>query len=640
MKKKIPSRPTAGRSIPPSSLQEALALHRAGKTTEAEAAFQAILAREPRHFDALYWLALIKLRGQRPTEALPLLDRAIEVNPRSALALNARGSALRSLKQPEAALECYDRALAVEPDEVNVLNNRGNVLKDLGRHQDAIACYERAIAVQGEFPEAHFNRGLAFEAMGDYAKALVCFDQALGLRPNYAEAWNSRGIVLQNQKHLNEALASFEEALRHKPIYPDALSNRGAALHALERYDEALATYDRVVVMKPDHAEAFYNRGNTLRALDLLHASIRSFTRGIEIKPVYPEAYTNRGLVEQDVGDVPGAMRSFEAAIQQRPDHVEAHWNLSLALLVSGDLLRGFEKYEWRWKRPTVKLPPESHLAPRWTGEVPLAGKTILLRSEQGFGDTIQFCRYAALCRAQGARVVLEIQRDLVPLMRTLEGPDSVIARGDPLPPHDLQCPLLSLPHAFRTRLDSIPSSARYLAADPAKVAAWQARLQDRAGPQVGLVMSGSPTHGRDRDRSIALHTFMTEVPLALNWVSLQKECRKLDQSLIDARDDIRFFGSELLDFSDTAALVAAMDLVVTVDTSVAHLAGALGRPVWVMLPFSPDWRWLWHGEQTPWYPGMRVFRQPAVGDWNRVFARLKAELSARYPHADRASKR
>ena len=633
MKKRPPPLPNTGRTAAPNALQDALALHRAGKSAEAEAAFRDLLAREPGNFEALYWLALLMLRAQRPTEALPVLDQALEVNPQSALALNARGSALRSLRQFEAALACYDRALVIEPTEVNVLNNRGNVLKDLGRHREAIACYEEAIRVRGEFPEAHFNRGLAYEALGDGPQALVCFDQAIALRPDYAEAWNSRGIVLQTRKQLSEALACFEEALRHKAVYPDALSNRGAALHALERYDEALAAYDRVTVMKPDHAEAFYNRGNTLRALNLLHAAIRSFTRGIEIKPVYPEAYTNRGLVEQDVGDVAGAIRSFETAIQQRPDHIEAHWNLSLALLVSGDLARGFEKYESRWQRPTVKLPPDSQLAPRWTGQVPLSGKTLLLRSEQGFGDTIQFCRYATLCVAQGAQVILEVQRDLVPLLRTLGATDNVIARGDPLPPHDLQCPLLSLPYAFRTRLETVPARERYLQADPDKVAQWRARLPAASGA-VGLVMSGSPTHGRDRDRSIALHDFLTEVPLALPWVSLQKESRKGDQALIEARKDIAFFGPDLKDFSDTAALVEAMDLVVTVDTSVAHLAGALGKPVWVMLPFSPDWRWMWHGETTPWYPGMRLYRQPALGDWTTVFSRIRADLEARYSTA------
>jgi tetratricopeptide (TPR) repeat protein len=613
----------------PALLQQALALHRAGRVQESETIFKAILQREPENFDALYWLALAAIRAQRQAEALQWLDRALTVKPDSAAALNARGSALRALKRPEEALASYDRALACDANDSNVHNNRGNVLKDLGRHAEALQSYEKALALQGDFPEAHFNRGLAFEAMGRQDEALAAFDRAIALRSTYAEAFNSRGIVFQNQKRITEALASFEAALAVRPEYPDALSNRGAALHALERYDESLASYDRAVTVRPDHAEAWYNRGNTLRSMGLLNSAVTSYTRAITLRPEYPEAYVNRGLVEQDLGQVEGAIQSYERAIALKPSHVEAHWNLSLALLVAGELPRGWDKYEWRWQRPSVNLPPDSHLRPRWTGTESLAGKTLLLRNEQGFGDTLQFCRYASLCQAQGARVILEVQRDLVPLMRGLAGPELVIGRGDPLPPHDLQCPLLSLPFAFRTGLDNLPAPGRYLAAAEDKTRAWLERLSGVPAPRVGVVVSGSPTHGRDRERSIALHDLLTELDLSVNWVSLQKECRKGDMAAIRSRRDVAWFGDELRDFSDTAALVEAMDLIITVDTSVAHLAGALGKPVWVMLPFSPDWRWMWHGTTTPWYPSMTLYRQQAGGDWQGVFARIRENLVA-----------
>ena len=610
-------------------LQEALALHRAGRLQESEAAFHTILQREPGNFDALYWLALVAIRAQRQAEALQWLDRALSVKPDSSAALNARGSALRALKRPEEALASYDCALAYDAGDSNVHNNRGNVLKDLGRHGEALESYDKALALQGDFPEAHFNRGLAFEAMGRQDEALSAFDRAIALRANYAEAFNSRGIVFQNQKKVAEALASFDAALAVRPEYPDALSNRGAALHALERYDESLASYDRAVTVRQDHAEAWYNRGNTLRSMGLLNSAVTSYTRAITLRPEYPEAYVNRGLVEQDLGEVEGAMRSYSRAIALKPSHVEAHWNLSLALLVAGELPRGWEKYEWRWQRPGVNLPPDSHLKPRWTGQESLAGKTILLRNEQGFGDTVQFCRYATLCKAQGARVILEVQRDLVPLMRTLEGPDVIIGRGDPLPAHDFQCPLLSLPFAFQASIETIPAPNRYLASEDDKTRTWRERLAAVPTPRVGVVVSGSPTHGRDRERSIALHDLLTELDLPVNWVSLQKDCRKGDMAAIRSRSDIAWFGDELRDFSDTAALVDAMDLIITVDTSVAHLAGALGKPVWVMLPFSPDWRWMWHGTTTPWYPSMLLYRQSTGGDWPGVFARIREDLAA-----------
>lgn len=616
-------------SPPPDvALAEAVALQRAGKIRAAEARLREILRREPDHFDALYWLALLAIRSQRPAEALVSLERALQIRPDSASALNARGSTLRALKKPEEALASYDRALAGDATDSSVHNNRGNVLKDLGRHAQALESYDRALALQGDFPEAHFNRGLTLDAMGQAEEALQAFDRALALRPQYAEAHNSRGIVLQTGKQIEAALASFEAALEARPDYTDALSNRGAALHALGRHDESLASYDRSLALRPEHAEAWYNRGNTLRSLGLLHAAVTSFSQAINLRPDYPEAYVNRGLVEQDLGQVDGAIRSYERAIDLKPSHVEAHWNLSLALLVQGDLVRGFDKYEWRWQRPSVRLPPDSHLRPRWTGQEPLAGRRLLLRSEQGFGDTIQFCRYAQLCAEQGAEVILEVQQELVPLLQSLTGPAQVIARGTALPAHDLQCPLLSLPHAFRTSASGIPAPLRYLAAEPARREAWQARLAPLARPRVGVVVSGSPTHGRDKERSLTLHDLLTEVDLPLQWVSLQKECRKGDLATIRARADIAWYGTALADFADTAALIEAVDLVLTVDTSVAHLAGALGKPVWVMLPFSPDWRWLWHGSTTPWYPAMRLFRQPTRGDWPAVFAEVRGALA------------
>ena len=358
------------------------------------------------------------------------------------------------------------------------------------------------------------------------------------------------------------------------------------------RRDEALSSFDRALSLRPDYAEAFYNRGNALRDLHRHREAVASYRRAIAI----------------------------------RPDYASAHWNLADCHLLLGEFELGWQEYEWRWKLPDLenawRVPQ-----PVWLGDAPLQSRTVLLHSERGLGDTLLFCRYATEVAGLGARVILEVQPPLVRLLASLEGVAEVVATGDPLPAFDYHCPLMSLPLAFKTDLTNIPASVPYLRSDPARLARWQAALGPRARPRIGLVWSGSMALKNDK-RSMTLAELL---PLARDWgewVSLQKEVGEKDASLLASHPEIRHVGEELRDFADTAALIELMDVVVTVDTSVANLAGAMGKAVWVMLPFNPhDWRWMLEREDSIWYPTARLFRQPAEHDWASVVRRVDEEL-------------
>jgi tetratricopeptide (TPR) repeat protein len=364
----------------------------------------------------------------------------------------------------------------------------------------------------------------------------------------------------------------------------------------LQRYEEALASYDRAITLWPDHADAHNNRGQVLRELER-----------------YDEA-----------------LASYDRALALRPKHVMAHCNAAALRLLTGDFERGWAHSEWRWLKKSVMPTQRNFSQPAWNGRDPIAGKTILIHSEQGLGDTIQFCRYVPLLAARGAQVIFEVQKPLQTLMASLGGAAQVVPKGGPLPACDLHCPLVSLPLAFGTRLETIPSATGYLSAPAQHVTTWQSRLEGKPHPRIGLVWSGNPGHERDRERSIGLRTF---VPLLdafgddVTFFSLQKDVRAADDALLKERADILDYGNALEDFSDTAALISHLDLVISVDTSIAHLAGALGKPAWILLTYFPDWRWLLGRDDSPWYPTARLFRQDESRAWDGVMARVRHAL-------------
>jgi tetratricopeptide (TPR) repeat protein len=610
----------------PQALNRAIAAYRAGQLPQAEDICQQIVSIDRNFFDALYILAVVEATLGKNTEALANYDRALALQPRHAEALSNRGNTLKALKRFDEALDSFDRALAVQPDYPGALSNRGAVLFEMARYAEALATYDRSLAIRPDQVVAHYNRGGTLQKLGRFEEAIASYDRALAIDPRLVEAHANRGNTLNALERYDDALASFDRALALRPDLVEALTNRGNALNGLKRYDDALASYNRAIVYQPTHAGAHYNRGTTLHQMGRYDEALVSYDRAIALQPVYPEACSNRGATLWELKRHDEALASYDRAIALQPEFPEAHWNAASLRLLTGDFERGWSEYEWRWKYKTMALARRNFAQPQWGGE-PIVDKTILLHSEQGLGDAIQFCRYVPLVAARGARVILEVDRRLQELMSSLGGAAQVLSVGDALPEFNVHCPLLSLPRAFHTLLETVPSHTPYLRGPPERLTKWNTRLGPTHGLRVGLVWSGNPAHHRDLVRSVELGALEPLLETGATFFSLQKDVRPADATVLARRSDIIQIADELADFTDTAAVMAQLDLIISVDTSTVHLAGALGRPVWILLPYLPDWRWLLDRDISPWYPTARLFRQDESRQWDSVIPRVQAAL-------------
>jgi tetratricopeptide (TPR) repeat protein len=495
-----------------------------------------------------------------------------------------------------------------------------------GDFDAGVRYFDRALLADPGAHAALANRGNALLSLGRFEESLRSFDRAIELRPGNSDLLNNRGNALQALKRYGEALASYENALVTRPGHAGLLKNRGNALAALGQFEQALASYDRALQVQPDDIGALNNRGNVLRTLLRLDDALACYDLALSIQPGHPETLNNRGNALHALQRVDEAIASYDQALAIQPGYVDAHWNLGLARLAKGDLAAGWKEYEWRWK--AVERPGARDFAvPRWLGKEDLRGKIILLHAEQGLGDTLQFCRYAALVQARGARVILQVERALRPLLESLAGVSQIVVPGDALPPIDFECPLLSLPLAFGTTLQTIPADVPYLRADPQRVSLWERRLGSRSRPRIGLAWSGNPGQGKDRNRSLPLAALEPLLAKPLQFVCLQKEIRASDADALRRHPQLLHFEHDIGDFSDTAALAQLCDMVIAVNSSVAHLAGAIGKPVWIPLAFVPDWRWILGREDSPWYPTARLFWQSRPGQWADVVSRMAREL-------------
>jgi tetratricopeptide (TPR) repeat protein len=605
----------------------AVKAYQAGKLTEAEQLCLKILSADPDSAPTLNLLAVINSALGRNDAALSNTDRALSLWPDFVEALINRGIALYELKRFDDALADYDRAIALRPDSADTLVNRGNALGKLQRHVEALASYDDALKLQPAHVNALVRRAATLHDLRRHDEALKSYDRALALRPEHAEVLVNRGVTLHELKQPTEALNSYDRALVVEPNNVDALTNRGVALHDLGRYGEALASQDRALAVQPGHAAALSNRGLSLHKLGRLDEAVASYDRALAVRPQYADALVNRGVTLHGLRRFDEALASYDRAIAVRPDHADAHFFGSLSRLLTGDFGRGWIEYEWRRKGASTGPSRRDFPQPLWLGGNEIADKTILLHSEQGFGDTIQFCRYVPLVAACGARVILEVEEPLQGLLAGLAGIARVVVKGNPLPAFDLQCPLLSLPLAFTTQLETIPSATPYLRAPDQALLKWGARLPIKRRPRIGIAWAGNAKHIRDRERSIGLGDLLPLLDVDATFVSLQKEVRAADTATLRERADIIHFGHELAGFSDTAALMSHLDLVISIDTAIAHLAGALGKPVWILLTHVPDWRWLLDRNDSPWYPTARLFRQSDAREWNSVIARVRDEL-------------
>ena len=519
----------------------------------------------------------------------------------------------------------YRRTLAIKPGNAKAHNNLGVILAGRSKPDDAAHHYRQALAISADYANAHYNYANLLKAQGELIGAIAHYRRALASGPQDAEVHNNLAVSLAANGEQDQAIVHYRRALTIKPDYAAAYSNLGSALEAQARLDEAAAACRTALDLDPYHAPARYNLAHVLDAQDRLAEAQAHYELSLALDPTHAEAHNNFGVLSQRLGRFDEALARYRRAQALEPDYADAHWNEALSRLLQGDFETGWRKYEWRWRRP--ETPPRPMAVPLWDGGA-LTGLTILLHTEQGDGDALQFIRYAPLVKAQGGAVVLDCPRSLRRLFSGVVGVDNLVPDDGAPPQINCHAPLLSLPRLLATSLETIPAAVPYLQPPVELIAGWRERLAEVGGPRVGLVWRGNPAHSNDRRRSIAPARFAPLTGVAgMAWVSLQRDVRPEElaafqpAALYDA-------GPMLGDWADTAALISTLDLVVTVDTAVAHLAGALGKPVWTLLAFTPDWRWMLDRTDSPWYPSMRLFRQPAPGDWTSVVDEVAAALA------------
>lgn len=614
----------------------ALRLLKAGEIAEAEISCRQALTLDAGYADALHAMGLVSFAFKRHDLAVEWFARAITQKPTVADYFSDLGRALEQRDRFDEAIRCYDRALQIDGSIVESWRRLAALLQQQGRPGEAAQAYDRLLKLIPDDGEIWYRLGEMLKAEGRRDEAALSFDQALKLKPDYIDAANNAAVMYFESQRYDEAIARFDQSLLLRPEQAGALCLKGISLRRLRRYDEALVSGERAHRLSPDDADIANSLGCILQNLGRHDDAVAMFDRAIAIRPEFPDFHNHRGTSLAEQHQFEPAFASFDRAVALNPGFADAHWNAALYRLLVGDFATGWAAREWGRKCRAVGFVARIFDAPQWLAGAPLwsadaalADKTILLHSDEGLGDTIQFCRYATLLAAQGARVLLEVDAKLQPLLSGVDGVTQCLARSaDELPAFDYHCPLSSLPLVFATDLATIPSMPSYLPAPPIERRQyWQDRLGAHDKLRVGLVWSGNPAHLNDHNRSVSLSLLVPMLDADVRFVSLQKDPRPADQDLLAARGNIVDFTAELTDFVDTAALICCLDLVITVDTSVAHLAGALGCPTWVMLPHTPDYRWLLDRDDSPWYPSLRLFRQDADRNYRAVIARIDAAL-------------
>lgn len=701
-------------SEPDPRIHTAIAHHRAGQFDEAAAIYAAILADNPASGAAMHLLGVIAHQRGDHARARELIQAALSYYPNDPGMLSNFGLVLQALGDNNGAMQAFQTSVLIRPQNVAAWFNLGNLLTAAGRLDESIEAYQQTLLVDPNHAEASNNLGVALLSKGDLAGATECYQRAVAVKPDYVSALSNLGYALASQGRLAEAIDACRQAIALDPQAANAYNNLGTALklrgdnreaglcfrRSLElnpashetrnnlavllfgegQMQEAIAAQQAVVRDAPEYAQGWSNLCEFLRIEGRLDEALAAGRRAVALNPNSAEAQLNLGVALHLLADFAAAEECFRRSVALRPDFADSHWNLSLLLLLKGEYAEGWPQYEWRWRGN--KLPDDHIKGPRWDGSS-LAGKTIILHTEQGAGDSIQFIRYANVLKRQGARVIVEGVDGLQPLLAAAHGVDAYAVRGQPLPPHDCQAPFISVAGILGTRLETIPGETPYLRADPARVEKWRPRVaQLRQAPSeppppsppsppsppqalaslpspallpslaslpspassgmrpllVGIHWQGNAKFAFDRDRSMPLAYFrpLAAVP-GVVLVSLQKgdgasQIAELQAGPPEGRFPVVDWSAELdsdgAAFADTAAVMELLDLIITSDTSVAHLAGALHRPTWVPLGHVPDWRWGFRGESTPWYPSMRLFRQPSRGDWTTVFAAMADQLS------------
>ncbi|HVX63577.1 MAG TPA: FkbM family methyltransferase [Pirellulales bacterium] len=603
---------------------------------EAAAHFRRALELKPGDPEAMSNLGLALLQLKQPIEAETYFRRVLEARPADVKARQHLDQALRAQGKFDEILEAHRKQAAAQPGSAEARSELGRVLFEQGKKEEAEAAFQEAIELNPGLPEAHNNLGLARVSLGRAAEAVDCYREAIRLRPSFPQAHNNLGIALRQIGRIDEAVASCREAARLSPHMAEAHNNLGTALDEQGNHAEAIASLEQALRIRPDFAKAFNNLGIAYWHQGEYEQAAASCRKAIELMPELAEAHNNLGNVLRDQGNYSDALVCYEESLKLLPDGVDAHWNRSLVWLLQGNLEQGWPEYEWRWKLKNFSTRKTDR--PVWDGS-PLEGRTVLLDAEQGLGDTLQFIRYAPLVQQRGGKVIVVCQKPLVQILSSCPGIDRLVAQGEPVPAFDCYVPLLSLPLLFRSTLETLPAEIPYLRPDPYLVEQWGRELASIRSFKVGIAWKGSPKNRMDHVRSIPLLAFepLARVP-GVQLISLQKGIGSEQVKEVGGRFSVIDL-AQRLDltsgaFMDTAAVMQHLDLVITCDSSLGHLAGALGAPTWIALTLSPDWRWLLDCDGSPWYPSVRLFRKHRVGDWSDVFQRMAAAL------ADKAASR
>jgi tetratricopeptide (TPR) repeat protein len=609
-------------------LRAALEHHQAGNTAEAEQMYHAILKDHPDQAEALCFLGILNVQKGNFEPAKVFLQQAVNLIPDYALAHYNLGFLFQQQDKFDEALASYEQTILIQPDFAKTYNNKGIIFQKLGRLNEAMESFKHAVKLQHDYFEAHYNLGNVFQEQGIFDEALSCYEEALALNPDHIEAYFQKGFVLQELGRYEEAYNCFKKVLVIKHDDIDTLNNLGFVLMELGRYEESGENLKKAISIKPDFAGAYNNLGLTLQAQGRLSEAAASYEKAISLKPGYADAYSNLGTALKAQGMFEQALIQYEKAVSLVPDFADAHFNKSVILLLKGRFNEGWAEYEWRLRMKGRR--PRSFAQPRWDG-ASLKGKTILVYDEQGYGDTFQFLRYLPLIKAKGGYIIFEChKKHYRKLLQRIKWIDKIIEWSrEPSVQFDVHVPLASLPKIFNTTLSTIPADVPYITAEPALVEKWKAKMSSDSHFKIGIVWAGSTGHKEDRARSCSLADLLALTKVkGISLYSLQKGNRAEQALEPPVGMNIINLDMELNDFADTAAVIENLDLVVSVDTAVAHLAGALARPVWTLLPFVPDWRWLLEREDSPWYPTMRLFRQPKPYNWKAVMERVAGELS------------
>lgn len=597
----------------------------AGDLLEAAAHYRQALAFNPHYLVAMSAMGRVLLRQRQPTEAVSYFRQAVQIAPDYTVAQQGLAEALAAQGNSTQAIVFLEAELQGGNSSAQLYHRLGQLYQIQNQDERAQQCFLDAIRLQPIYPQACTSLGEIARSMSRLQDAENYFLRAIGQDDRCVDAHVNLGLLLTDMGRAEEAVARYRHVLQIAPEHMSARANLGSALLSLGKPDEAIVHYMAALSLEPGNAYTCYNLGNALRELGELEAAAGYYRQAMTAKPDFAGAIHNLGVVFYQQGYYAQAVAAYRQALVLAPDFAEGHVNLAITLLLRGAFAEGWAEYEWRLHMPGAArfVPPPA----RWTGE-PLAGKTIWVRAEQGFGDALQFIRYLPKIQAAGGQVIFACRHELMRLLRHCAGIDQLVESGKRVSA-DYQVALLSLPGIFHTDAVSIPAPVPYIEADPTLAAQWRARLGGNGRLKIGFVWAANVHNQRIRYRSCGLWSFLPlfQLPNTL-FVSLQKGANVADHlAELPTSSHLMDVGNELTDFADTAAVIANLDLVITVDTAAAHLAGAMGKHTWSLLSFVPDWRWLLARDTSPWYPSMRLFRQTQADDWAPVFAHVAQEL-------------